>query len=88
MERRHRIPPDWDGSVPCRSCGESVRLETRRMLPSENGWAMTCPYCDHSFEVRYSDPDLPVAQSQEEAPAERPLGFWAKRRQSKTAEQA
>ena len=83
MERRHRVPAGWDGSINCRNCGSPVHLERDEILETEDDvWLMTCHSCGHEFAVRYGDRDLPQAQPPDEdlAMAEPARKHWWSRR--------
>lgn len=65
MERRHRVPPGWDGVVTCRVCHEAVHLSRRLMGKTLEGRVvMDCPACGHIFPVRVSDPFIPQSEPQ------------------------
>ena len=65
MERRKRLPLEWNGTIPCRRCGEMVILDRTCMERVGDGWLMECPICGKEFPVRYGDPTLPQAQRPE-----------------------
>jgi len=87
MERRHRLPPGWEGTVPCRHCGESVHLDSRRIAPAGDSWLMECPVCGREFTVRYGDRDLPQAhagESPEPEPEPVKRFAWLRRKAAST----
>jgi hypothetical protein len=82
MERRHRVPSGWDGSINCRHCGVPVHLDRDEILPTEDDvWLMTCASCGLEFAVRYGDRDLPQAQAAEDLamPEEGRKRWWSRR---------
>lgn len=92
MERRHKLPQGWDGSINCRVCGQAVHLERDRMLMAdEDSWAMICPACGGDFIVRNGDRFLNQAQPPEPAgmllsaeAASPKKRWWLKRRETPT----